>query len=78
MTDGSIGGEGRAVDVSKEEAVAACERARAANAHRLLSAARMQYWGCMKYGGRAREAVHALGDRVGRMSQVDRELPSRT
>jgi hypothetical protein len=39
------------MEISREEAVAACDRVRRANARRYLSAAHWQCWGCMRYGG---------------------------
>lgn len=37
--------------ISREAAIAACERVRARNGQRYFSAAHWQCWGCMKFGG---------------------------
>lgn len=39
------------MDVSREQALAACERVRDQNRHKYLSAGWWQCWGCMKFGG---------------------------
>ena len=39
------------MEVSEEQAVAACERVRAKNRRHYLSPGHWQCWGCMKFGG---------------------------
>lgn len=43
--------ESMAADISKETAIAVCEKVRAENRRRYLRAAHWQCWGCMKFGG---------------------------
>ena len=48
------------MDVSMEQAVAACEQVRSVNHRRFFSLSRWQCWGCMRFGGDdpARRCMH--------------------
>lgn len=67
------------MDVTREAAVAACERVRTANARRYLSGSHWQCWGCIKFGGEPEKRCMHTGDGGwDACPHVNRELASGT
>ena len=66
------------MEVSREEAIAACEQVRTENQRRYLSAGHWQCWGCMKFGGEPeKRCMHTEDGGWDACPQVNRVLSAR-
>ena len=71
---GSVEAPEGIMDITREAAVAACDRVRAANAHRYFSAAHWQCWGCIRFGGEPEKRCMRSETGWDACPWVDREL----
>jgi hypothetical protein len=62
-----------AMALSREDAITACERLRAANARRFLSAGHWQCWGCIRFGGEPEKRCMRSADGWDACPQVNRQ-----
>lgn len=60
--------------ISREMAVAACDRVRGGNAHRYFSGAHWQCWGCIKFGGEPEKRCMRSDDGWDACPHVNAEL----
>lgn len=61
-------------EISRDIAIAACERIRGENRRRYLSAAHWQCWGCMKFGGVPEKRCMRTADGWNGCTLIDRYL----